>query len=129
MKKFFLTLSLWPLTFFANTQEAPVPCGAETLIPKPENMPSYEGAFIKMLLTLGGLLALVFLTIWILRKMTQGRFGSLGTQKKIHILEKKPLSPKTLLYLIEIDGKKVLISESQFEVRTLLPLTEEEMYH
>lgn len=129
MKKLFFILYLWPLAFFANTEEVVPPSTAESLLPKTENMPSYEGAFIKMLLTLGGLLALVFLTIWLLKKMTNGRFGSLGTQKKIHILEKKPLSPKTLLYLIEIDGKKALISESQLEVRTLLPLTEEEMYH
>jgi flagellar protein FliO/FliZ len=127
MKKFFLILC--PLFLFANPETSTPPSPTETFISKAENMPSYEGAFVKMLLTLGGLLLLVFATIWFLRKITNGRFGSLGTQKKIQILEKKPLSPKTLLYLIEIDGKKVLISESQFEVRTLLPLSEEEMYH
>ena len=38
--------------------------------------PSYQGALTKMLLTLGGLLALVFLTIWALKKLTQGKIGS-----------------------------------------------------
>lgn len=81
---------------------------------------SYEHAFIKMILTLGGLLVLVFLTLWLLRKFSQGRMGGFGSTKKIRILEKKPLSPKTILYLVELDGKPVFISESQLEVKILL---------
>lgn len=80
---------------------------------------NYEHAFIKMIATLVGLLALVFFTIWVLRKLSHGRLGSFGGQKAIQILEKKPLSPKSMLYLIEVSGKKVLIAESQLEVRTL----------
>jgi flagellar biogenesis protein FliO len=92
-----------------------------------QEAPSYEGTLLKMLTTLGGLLLLVFLTIWILKKLSNGRFGGMGPSKKIIILEKKPLSPKTLLYLVELEGKKILISESQFEVR-MLPQTAEETY-
>ena len=84
----------------------------------------FEHAFIKMLLTLGGLLLLVFLTLWALRKLTHGKVGSFGSQKKIKILERKPLSPKSVLYLIEIDGKQVIVSESQLEVRSILNLSE-----
>jgi flagellar protein FliO/FliZ len=80
-----------------------------------------------MILTLGGLLLLVFLTLWLLRKLTQGRIGSFGTQKKIKILEKRPLSHKTMLYLLELDGKQVFISESQLEVKSLLNLSEVEL--
>jgi len=85
-------------------------------------IPSYEGTFFKMVLSLVGLLALVLITIWLLKKMSHGRFGSFGAQKSIQILEKKSLSPKTLLYIVEIDGKKVLLAESQLEVRAILPL-------
>ena len=88
---------------------------------------TYEHAFIKMILTLGGLLFLVFFTLWALRKLTHGKVGSFGSQKKIKILEKRPLSPKTVLYLIELDGKQVFISESQLEVRSLLNLSETEL--
>lgn len=89
---------------------------------------SYESTLLKMLLTLGGLLSLVFITIWGLKKLKQGRLGGFGSQKKIVILEKKPLSPKTLLYLIELDGKKILLSESQVEVKMLVLPQEQEAY-
>jgi flagellar biogenesis protein FliO len=84
------------------------------------NNESYEHAFIKMILTLAGLLVLVFLTLWLLRKFSQGRLGGFTSSKKIKILEKKPLSPKTILYLVELDGKQVFIAESQLEVKMLL---------
>ncbi len=84
---------------------------------------SYEGAFIRMLVTLLGLVALVFATFWILRRLGKGKF-SLGSGRSINILEKRALSPKTMLYLVEMGNKKVLISESQLEVRALTSLEE-----
>lgn len=87
-----------------------------------ETMPapiSYEAAFMKMLLCLAGILLLVFFTAWVLRRLSQGRSGFLNGQKAIKVLEKRSLSPKSVLYLIEVEGQKVLISESQLEVRAL----------
>ncbi|MCX6987594.1 MAG: flagellar biosynthetic protein FliO [Chlamydiae bacterium] len=81
-------------------------------------MPSYEGTFGKMLLTLGGLLLLVFLTVWLLKKLTQGKIGAFG-KKHISVIERRPLSPKTVLYLVELEGKQILIAESQLEVTSL----------
>ncbi len=130
MKKTLITLFLSTIGILCRAEEEPLPPSPmETFISKADNMPSYEATFIKMILTLGGLLALVFLTIWVLKKVSNGRFGSMGSQKKINILEKKPLSPKTLLYLIELDGKKILISESQLEVRTISHPFEEDLYN
>ena len=128
MKKILGVLLLCFITLTSYAEETLPPSPMETFISKSDSMPSYEATFIKMLLTLGGLIVLVFLTIWVLKKATHGRFGSLGSQKKIIVLEKKPLSPKTLLYLIEFEGKKILISESQLEVRTILPHSEDDMY-
>lgn len=128
MKKILQTLFLCGTTVLSYAEDVLPPSPMETFMSKTDQMPSYEATFFKMLLTLGGLIILVFFTIWVLKKATNGRFGNMGSQKKITILEKKPLSPKTLLYLIELDGKKILISESQLEVRTLLPPAQEDMY-
>lgn len=87
--------------------------------PEVPDLGSYEPAFGKMLLTLGGLLVLVFLTLWILKKVSHGKFGSFGSYKYIKVLERKSLSPKTLIYVLEVEGKKILVSESQLEVRVL----------
>jgi flagellar protein FliO/FliZ len=146
--KFFLTLFSFslccaPLSIYAETapaaQEQTEPVQNTTpskpSIPTPSAIPgtepqseldqpaiSYESAFIKMLVTLGGLILLVFLTIWILRRLGQGRFRGLGSQRSIEILEKRPLSAKSMLYIVQIGNKQVLISESQFDVRHIATL-------
>lgn len=83
---------------------------------------SYEGAFFKTILVLVGLLILVVLTIWMFKKISNGRFRSFNYLKTIKVIEKRPLSPKSMLYLVEVAGKQILISESQLEVRTLSTL-------
>ena len=114
-------------SFFIFSLAAGEETNAPSQPPSPP-IPSYEGIFIKMMLSLGAILALVLVTIWLLKKLSHGRIGGFGSQKKILILEKKNLSPKTLLYLIELEGKKILISESQFEVRMLLQPQDSDAY-
>jgi len=80
---------------------------------------SYESAFIKMMLTLGALLLLIALSVYMLRKFSSGKFRGGSSSRTMKILERKPLSAKSVLYLIEVEGKKVLIAESQLEVRTI----------
>ncbi|MES2121917.1 MAG: flagellar biosynthetic protein FliO [Chlamydiota bacterium] len=84
---------------------------------------SYESAFIKMFATLLGLVVLILAAFWVLRRLGKGRF-SLGSSKTIAIIERKPLSPKSMLYLVEYDNKRILISESQLEVRVLSSIEE-----
>jgi flagellar biogenesis protein FliO len=103
---------------------------AATQPPSPAPLPSskemtssYENAFVRMLVTLLGLVFLVFVTFWVLRKLGKGKF-KMGGGKAIQILERRALSQKTMLYVVEVDNKKILISESQLEVRTLTSLEE-----
>ncbi|MBM3207645.1 MAG: hypothetical protein FJZ57_03450 [Chlamydiae bacterium] len=84
-------------------------------------MPSYEGAIVKMLLTLVGLVGMVVMTVWVLKKLSQGRIGAFG-KKQIAVIERRPLSPKTVLYIVEVSGKQVLIAESHLEVKALTTL-------
>ncbi len=83
---------------------------------------SYETAFIKTIVVLVGLLVLIILTVWMFRRISNGRIRGMNVLKSVKILEKRPLSPKSMLYLIEVGGKQVLIAESQLEVRNLATL-------
>jgi flagellar biogenesis protein FliO len=109
---------LYIIHFLLLAADLPVP--EAPLTPPPEAIPGYEGAFVKMLLTLVALVVGIFLTVWILRKMSQGRFGHGGSGKSIQIIDKKPLSQKTMLYVIEVDGKQTLIAESQLEIKSIM---------
>jgi flagellar biogenesis protein FliO len=82
-------------------------------------LPSYEGAFLKMFLTLIGLLLSLVAAMWALKRLTQSRLNSNGFNSSLKILERKPLSPKTMLYLVEMGNKRFMIAESQLEVRKL----------
>jgi flagellar biogenesis protein FliO len=134
---FILSLSFFPL--FAEEKEAPAPTPPpkesvednpsttllegsflENHLSDKSKAPTYEHAFIKMILTLAGLIFLVFFTLWALRKLSNGKIGGFSTQKKIKILEKRPLSPKTAIYLLELDGRQIFVAESQLEIKTLL---------
>jgi flagellar protein FliO/FliZ len=108
----------------------PSPEPSESPAPEPHPLPSskemttsYESAFVRMLVTIIGLVFLVFATLWILRRLGKGKF-KMGSSRTINVLERKALSPKSMLYIVEIGNKKVLISESQLEVRTLTSLEE-----
>jgi flagellar biogenesis protein FliO len=84
----------------------------------------YETAIFKIFGTLGALVAFIFVTVWILKRLSHGRLAAFNSSRSIKILEKRPLSPKSILYLIEVKGKKFIISESQCEVRYLSTLTD-----
>jgi flagellar protein FliO/FliZ len=82
-------------------------------------VPDYGAAFFHMLLTFGALLLVVIFTVWIVKKWGRVRFGKSRGNEEIVILEKRILGPKTVLYIIEVDGTKLLIGESQLEIRAL----------
>ncbi len=85
---------------------------------------SYKVAIFKTFGILVFLLGFIFLTVWALRRLSQGRFRASNHYKSIKVLEKRPLSPKSMLYLVEVYEKKFLIAESQHEVRPLATVAE-----
>ena len=141
--KLFLILTFLPLLANENKEESPsstekaqvehmteektlppneVQKAVEHKTDVPETTESYETAFIKTIVVLIGLLILVILTVWMFKRISNGRLRTFNYLKSVKILEKRPLSPKSMLYLIEVSGKQVLIVESQLEVRTIATL-------
>ncbi|HEY5234764.1 MAG TPA: flagellar biosynthetic protein FliO [Rhabdochlamydiaceae bacterium] len=87
-------------------------------------VPGYEGAFLKMFLALIALIVGIFFTVWLLKKLSQGRWAGGNSNRAIKIIEKRPLSPKTMLYIIDVDGQQSVIAESQLEIKHLMNLEE-----
>ena len=86
------------------------------------SIPEYKPAFFKMLLILIALIALIFLTFYIFKRLMKVRIHQANMTKNIKVLEKRIISPKSILYLIEIEGKRILISESNLELRKIKDL-------
>lgn len=125
MKKFLCLISIFiflsPFSLFAelitnesiNKKEAPP-------IEYVESNFWYELA--NMLLTLSVILVLLFSLIWIMKKMQTSRIKFHNDSSIIKIIDHRPLSAKTGLYLIEIKGKEILISDSPTGVTHLTDL-------
>lgn len=80
---------------------------------------SYEFAFFKMIAMLVVLLVFVCVSGWLLRKLAQGRLRQSNSNKSIKVLERRALSQKSMLYIIEYGGKQILLAESQLEIRKI----------
>lgn len=70
----------------------------------------------KMLWLSVAFILLIFLSFWFLKRL---RTKAWRTGETIKILERRPLSQKTVLYLIEVDKERILVGESQAELRVL----------
>lgn len=117
MRYLLLVTSLFGVPFFAEEGLMTAPSSHSEILPPPAQ--DYGAAFFKMLLVLFALLTVVILSVWMIKRWGAGRFGRFKDKQGIHILEKRMISPKTALYKIEVEGSRLLVVESQLEVRAL----------
>ena len=89
---------------------------SKDLMPFPDS-----SSFTRMWITIAAALVLLFVTLWLLRRFKMGHFKKMGgNYSTLNIVERRTLSPKTMLYIVEINNKRLLVAESQVEVRTLI---------
>ena len=67
---------------------------------------------LSMLATLGLIIAFLLIVAWFLKKFMNTRLEQMNVSSKIKIVERRMLSQKSSLYVIEIEGRTYLISES-----------------
>jgi len=87
---------------------------------------SYGGDFVKMLFVLGLIVFLLIACAWFLKRFMATRVEQMNKSNAIKILERRTLSQKALLYLVEVHGKQILIGESASGINCLgdVPLHE-----
>jgi flagellar biogenesis protein FliO len=73
---------------------------------------NYWGQFVNMVVTLGFILILIFISVYVLKRLMRSRIQHLNRSTGIKILERRSLNSKASLYLIDVLGKGVVISES-----------------
>ena len=75
--------------------------------------------FLNMLATLGLLIALILSVTWVLKRMLNTRIQQMNSKSVIKILERRSLTPKSAIYLLDIQGKGFIIAESHSGITTL----------
>lgn len=93
----------------------------ETSVETAQQLPptDYGAAIFKMFFSLIVVVIVLYGTLWFLRRLVQNRLQRGTGAQSIQVLEKRMLSPKTMLYLVEIDNKKVLLAESHLEIKKI----------
>ena len=86
------------------------------------NGTNYSKQFTGTLIAVLVVVFLVLLIIWLMRRFSNNRPLHMNHRKHIKILEKRPLSPNTYVYLVQIGDKQFCIAESKFQVSNVATL-------
>lgn len=78
----------------------------------PKENDKFFAEFINMLATLGLIIGLILIVAWFLKRLVNTRIEQANSNSSIKILERRNLSPKSILYLLEIEGTAYLVAES-----------------
>ncbi|MFZ4099680.1 MAG: flagellar biosynthetic protein FliO [Chlamydiia bacterium] len=68
--------------------------------------------FLVLILLLGG----AVIALYLIRRFLRHRWNPTAGARSIEVLERTQVSPKTTLFLIEVEGRRLLIAESSDEV-------------
>ncbi|MDF2550421.1 MAG: hypothetical protein K0S07_1488 [Chlamydiales bacterium] len=87
----------------------------ETMEPKVE--PEAEkiglaGELTSLFTTLALFITVLVLAAWLIKKMLQSKIQQMNESAAIKLIERRALSPKTTLHLINVQGKGFLLAES-----------------
>lgn len=85
----------------------------EDLIAKPlKNNDRLFTDIINMMTTLGLIIGGILIVAWFLKKLVNTRIEQMNENSLIHIVERRTLSPKSMVYIIEVDDRRIILAES-----------------
>lgn len=95
-----------------NPQAIPPSLFPSEEIPQDLKEEHFGKNLLQMLITLSIIVSMIFIMTWFLKKILNTRIQQLNTSSNIKILERRSLTPKTTIYLLEIEGKGFIVAES-----------------
>lgn len=125
LMKIHFFLSLFLLLFFhpieGNTNDSPESLfyGTEESASFGEDRQDFQAKFFKMLTVLAGIIVFMILGAFALRRLLHSRLTQTNRDSSIQIVESRPLSNKTMLHILEVEGKRVVIAETSTTVSLL----------
>jgi flagellar protein FliO/FliZ len=86
-----------------------------------------EGIFVRMVLSLAAVLALMAGLLFLVKKFALGGKGSARMPLQIDILGKRSLQPKKSIIVVRVADKVLVVGMSEHGMQTLTELTNEEV--
>lgn len=89
----------------------------EPLLAEPARPEIYEDnrffeEFLHMLLILGFIVAGLLFASWLLKRVMSNRLEQMNVSSAIKVLERRPITPKSSIYLLEIHDRRIVVGES-----------------
>jgi flagellar protein FliO/FliZ len=82
-------------------------------LPPPEAETSrFLFEFLKMLGVLGMILGGLLGISWYLKRLTGQRYEKANDESLIKVIDQRSLSPRTIIYLLEVEGKSLVVGET-----------------
>jgi flagellar biogenesis protein FliO len=117
MLRIFLLLALMPILLLA-----------EETVPMEDY--NFVTEFVRMISILGAMIGVLLLVAWGLKRVMNTRMEQINETSNIRIIERRALTPKANLYLLEVEGKKMVVAESPAGIHHLTNFeTEREEAH
>lgn len=120
-----------PSSFDSIYKDLPDPSNDRVLTHSEASTDDFQSKFVHMLFLLGLLIAFMLLASWLIKRLMKSRLNQINTTSSIKVLETRPLSPKSTVYLLDIMGEGIVIAESGTGVHYLatIPLEYENDDH
>lgn len=74
---------------------------------------TFYGEMINMFITLGLIIGVLVALTWIMRKMQSSRVKFANEASVIKVLDHRPLSTKSVVYLLQVYDRAIVIADSQ----------------
>ena len=113
-----LSIRLLILSFLSLPLFGEDPLTLDAAAPGMEEM-QFGFKFMQMVFSLGFILLILVTGAWITKRFFKQRLLQMNTVSYIKIREQRSLSPRSSLYLLEINGQGLLIGESQTTLELL----------
>lgn len=78
-------------------------------LPREDN---FRHEFVNMLMTLGAIITVLLLVSYLLKRMANTRIQQMNESSEIKILERRSITAKTAVYLLDIKGSQYALVES-----------------
>jgi flagellar biogenesis protein FliO len=88
-----------------------------------ESTSALQEQLLTIMLTVFGLVVLCAFFVWIMRWLMQRRWALQGAAPTLKVVERMAISPKTTLFVVEADGRSLLLAESSDEVCAVADLS------
>lgn len=89
-----------------------LPTNDEILSAEEGRADQFFSEFFNMLFTLGIILLVLMIIMWVLRRATSARMEALNTTSNIKIIERRSLAPKSVIYVLDVCGTRLIVGET-----------------